>query len=321
MSVRQLYATFFGGLVLAILVLAAFTSWYTVDETEQVALHTFGKVTQTHAEPGLHFKLPWPIQTVTKVSKETFSFDFGTNDGGRTMNSDAKMITGDENILLADLVVQWRISDVRDFLYATQDPEKILASSTSAALRGVIGSTKIDDALTVGKPEIERRVKEQLISLMDDYNAGIQIIDVKLKTVDLPTEEVRKAFTEVTDAREMMNTKINQANKYYNEKYNYATGEKDAIISKAQGDKTARIEGAKGDVAKFNAIYSEYVKNPSITKQRLVLETLEAILPGAQIYIMDDTDGVVKYLPLDRLPGGSQAAGAKQGTAEEGGTK
>lgn len=308
-GVKQITTLFIGGIIVLLLAISLMTSWYTVDESEQAAVHTFGKVTDEVQDAGLHFKLPWPIQTVAIVSKETFSLTFGYEEKGEQVVphlDEAKMITGDENIVLADLVVQWRIENLPDYLYQSNNPQGILYNATSSALRGVIGSSKIDSALTDGKPEIEARVRQQLSRLMEHYQVGIAIVDVKLQDVDLPTEEVRSAFTQVTDAREQRNTKINQARKYNNEKYNEALGEAEAKISRAKGQKAERIETARGDVAKFNGVYTEYVKNPEITQQRLIIESLETILPGAEIYIMDDSESTVKYLPIRPLQGGKQ---------------
>ena len=130
---------------------------------------------------------------------------------------------------------------------------------------------------------------------------GITILAVKLQDVELPNEEVRSAFTNVTDARETMNTKINEAQKYRNQKLNEAKGEVDAIISRANGDKAARIEEARGNVAVFNSLYEEYRKSPEVTRERLVIETLEQVLPNAKIYIMNDDGETLKYLPLQPL--------------------
>lgn len=311
MSVRQIYVAFFGALLAILLILVATTTWYTVDQSEQAAVHTFGRVTEKVTTPGLHFKLPWPIQYVKTVSKETFSLAFGYEmQGGKpvTKIEEAKMLTGDENISLVTLTVQWRIENVEKYLYNTSDPQKVLLNATSAALRGVIGSSTIDEALTDGKTEIEQRIEDQLRNLITGkYDAGIQVMDVKLQNVDLPTEEVRQAFTAVTDAREQRETKINEARKYKNEKYNEAIGTRDAKLSKAEGVKQERIQFALGDVAKFNALYQAYVNNPQVTKKRLVIETLEKILPGAEIYIMENSGDTVKYLPLRAIEkGGNQ---------------
>lgn len=308
MSVRQIYVAFFGVIFVSLLIVLATTTWYTVDQSEQAAVHTFGKVTEKITEPGLHFKMPWPIQYVRTVSKETFSVTFGYDvRGGQSVikNEEAKMLTGDENISLVTLVVQWRIEDIEKFLYSTSNPEHVVLNATSAALRGVIGSSKIDEALTDGKIQIEGRIKDLLRDLVtNQYNAGVQIMDVKLQNVDLPTEEVRKAFTEVTDAREQRETKINEARKYANEKLNEAIGTRDAKLSIAEGTKQERINFALGDVAKFNALYNAYLDNPEVTRKRLVLETLEKIMPGSEIYIMENSGDTVKYLPIRPLEKG-----------------
>ena len=303
-SLKRIYTV--TGLVLLIIVLGivAVTTWYTVDESDQAVILTFGEVDAAVTEPGLHFKMPWPIQQVEKLSKETFSLQFGSEDkeGNRKdFPEETKMITGDEFIVLADLVVQWKITNPEKYLYSAQNPKEILYDATSASLRSIIGSSLIDNALTSGKAEIEADVRELLSSLIEKYDLGISILAVKLQDVELPNEEVRKAFTDVTDARETADTKKNEAKKYVNQRMNEATGEEAAIKSKAEGEKAARIEKARGDVAVFNKLYEEYSKNPDITRERLVIETLEQVLPGAEIYIMNDDGNTLKYFPIRPL--------------------
>lgn len=303
-SIRRILVSIVAIIALAIAGLFLATGWYIVDETDQAVLITFGEVEETITEPGLKFKLPWPIQKVEVLSRTTETLEVGfedVGDGELEFTGEAKMITGDENIVLADLIVQWRITDPEQYLFNADNPKAILYNATSASLRGIIGSSKIDDILTDQRPEIEARVREHLISLIESYEIGISVMDVKLQDVELPNEEVRKAFTEVTDAREERLTKINEADKYRNQKINEAEGEKDAIISRAEGTKTERIERARGDVAKFNALYEEYLTNKEVTKQRLVLETLERILPNTEIYIMDANNDTVSYLPIRPL--------------------
>lgn len=290
--------------LIIILGLVVFTSWYTVDESEQAVILTFGEAEEGTSEPGLHFKMPWPIQQVEKLSKETFSLSFGfkEKDGEITeYPEETKMITGDENIVLADLVVQWKITDPTKYLFHSIDPKEILNDATSASLRSIIGSSKIDDALTSGKAEIEANVRDLLSTLIEKYDIGISILAVKLQDVELPNDEVRKAFTNVTDARETMNTKINEAKKYENQRLNEADGEKEAIILNAQGEKAARMEQARGDVAVFDKIYEQYKTNPAITEERLMIETIEQVLPNAEVYIMNDDGNTLKYFPIRPL--------------------
>ncbi len=296
-------------LIVGLFLILSGTSFYTVDQTEYAVLVTFGKPSSTIISPGLRFKLPYPIQTVNKVSRETFSLTLGYDEGssGTTVKeTEAKMITGDENIILADLEVQWQVIDPIAFIYNSEDPVDILKNATSSALRGVIGSSLVDDALTDGRTRIMNDIRDTLVEMIDSYNIGIAIRNVNLQDVDLPTAEVSDAFKKVASAREERITKINQANRYRNEKINTAEGQKAALISKAEGVKVSRTEQARGEVAQFDAIYSEYINNKDITRDRLMIETLEKVLPDVQIYIMQENEGynTVKYLPLDAVKKG-----------------
>ena len=305
--------------LIIILGLIAFTSWYTVDESGQAVILTFGEAQEGTSEPGLHFKLPWPIQSVEKLSKETFSLQFGfQEEEGQIAEfpAETKMITGDENIVLADLVVQWKITEPTKYLYNSIEPEEILYDATASSLRSIIGSSKIDDALTSGKADIEANVRDLLSTLIKDYDIGISILAVKLQDVELPNDEVRKAFTNVTDARETMNTKINEAKKYENKRMNEAEGEKAAIILNAEGDQAERIEKARGDVAVFDKLYEEYRTNPAITRERLIIETIEQVLPNAQVYIMNDDGNTLKYFPMRPL--GAKVDDPKKGSESNG---
>lgn len=290
---------------LLVIVLAALsTAFYTVDQTEFAVLTTFGRPTENVIDSGLKFKLPYPIQKVHKLSKETFSLSLGyegQGEGLQIKEAEAKMITGDENIILADLEVQWKIIDPVAYLYNTNDPNTILYNATSSSLRNVIGNSTVDDALTDGRTEIINDIRDNLVKLVDVYKLGVAIINVNLQDVDLPTTEVDAAFKAVTDAREERITKINEAEKYRNEKINQVKGEQSAILSRAEGEKIKLTEKAKGDVAKFNAIYSEYKVNPEITRNRLNIEAIQIAFKDANIIIVDDNGDTVKYLPVENL--------------------
>lgn len=305
LNIKQIILGFFSFIGIIILVLFLITGWYTVDESEQAALVTFGEVNETITEPGLKFKLPWPVQKteILPVSTNTTSVGYEAADDGEVTEyeDEAKMITGDENILFVDLVVQWRITNPEEYLYNANQPDDILYQASSASLRGVIGNSEVDDVLTDQRAEIEETVLESLTELIERYEIGVTVLDVKLQDVELPTEEVRQAFTAVTDAREERLTKINEANKYRNKEMNEAEGEEDAIISRAEGDRTERVEEARGESSKFNALYEEYINDPEVTRQRLVLETLEDVLPETEMYIIDSQQDTVNYLPIRPL--------------------
>lgn len=287
-----------------VLIFLGSSSFYTVQEQERAAILTFGKYTN-ESSAGLHFKWPYPIQQVITVPAElTQRIHIGYRQEGEgtvTVEDEAMMITGDENIVSADAVVQWKISNIRNYLYNIDDPDKFLRNSASSSIRAVIGSQKLDYAITDGKTVIQDEVRELLVDLQKKYNTGIQIIDIKFQDIEPPSGQVEEAFREVTNAREEKNTKINNAKKYENDIIPKARGEAQALLEKAEGEKKSRILNAEGDVARFNAIFAEYSNNQSVTESRLILETLETIMPGAKIFITNSNSDTVNYLPLNEL--------------------
>ncbi|WP_150275492.1 FtsH protease activity modulator HflK [Paenibacillus tepidiphilus] len=293
-----------GVAVAAVLIYLGSTSFYTVQEQERAAILTFGKYTN-ESSAGLHFKWPYPIQEVVTVPAElTQRIHIGYRqeaEGSVAVEDEAMMITGDENIVSADAVVQWKISNIHDYLYNIDDPDKFLRNSASSSIRAVIGSEKLDYAITDGKTVIQDKVRELLVDLQKKYNTGIQIIDIKFQDIEPPSGQVEEAFREVTNAREEKNTKINNAKKYENDIIPKARGEAQALLENAEGEKKSRILNAQGDVAQFNAIYAEYANNQSVTESRLILETLETILPNAKIFITNSNSDTVNYLPLNEL--------------------
>ncbi|BBH20291.1 hypothetical protein Back11_16360 [Paenibacillus baekrokdamisoli] len=324
-SPKKTKATIIGGVALVAVILG-FTTFYTVQEQEHAAILTFGKITNNVEKAGLHFKLPYPIQEVIKlpaVKTQRITIGYRDDNGQvRAVDEEALMITGDENIVSADAVVEWNISNIENYLYNIDDPEAFLRNSAIAAIRSVMGANKLDYAITEGKTVIQGKVKEKLIELQTLYGTGIHIQDVKFQDIEPPGGEVTNAFREVTNAREQKNTKINNAAKYENDRIPKARGEAEALRQDAEGLKQSRILNAQGDVAKFNAIYSEYVKNPYVTRERLVIETLEKILPKAKIFISDSSSETVKYLPINELlrSGNTASSTPSTGAAAQGGT-
>lgn len=309
------------GVAALFVVLIAYSSFYTVQEQERAAILTFGKYT-SETTAGLHFKWPYPIQQVIIVPAElTQRIYIGYRQEGDVItpvDEEAMMITGDENIVSADAVVQWKIINIRDYLYNIDNPEQFLRNAASSSIRSVIGSEKLDYAITDGKTEIQDKVRERLRDLQGKYHTGMQIIDIKFQDIEPPSGQVEEAFRAVTNAREEKNTKINNAAKYENDKIPKARGEAQALLENAEGVKKSRILNAEGDVAQFNAIYAEYAKNPGVTESRLIVETLEKILPKAKIFISDSDSDTVKYLPINELlrnTGSGTASGTASGAA------
>ncbi|MDQ0903766.1 MULTISPECIES: FtsH protease activity modulator HflK [unclassified Paenibacillus] len=305
------------GIVIVIVLMVGMSMFYTVQEHEKAAILTFGKYSG-ETEAGLHFKLPYPIQQVIVLpAKKTQRIQIGfreTNGKVNPVEEESLMITGDENILSADAVVEWNISNMQNYLYNIDEAELFLRNSASAAIRSVIGSTSLDFAITEGKTEVQGKVKERLIEMQAKYETGIHILDLKFQDIEPPAGDVQTAFKDVTNAREEKSTKINVAMKYENDILPRERGNAQALIENAEAQKKSRILNAQGDVAKFNAIHTEYVNNKSVTESRLVIETLEKILPSAKIFISDSSGETVKYLPINELLR-NPASGQTQGGA------
>jgi len=306
--VRRIGRAVLGLLLVAVLVDVALTSWFRVEEHESALVLTMGRATR-HVDKGVHTKLPWPLEkAIVLPTKQTQELQFGYRErDGRVelVEDEALMITGDENLVWADLLVEWRIQDIEKYLFGVNDPERLLRNATAAALRSVMGTTGLDVAITTGKFEIQEEVERQLVELMDSYGAGIMIIDVKLQDVE-PPQEVSAEFKAVTDAREAQQTKINEAGKYEAERIPAARAEARKLLEQAEANKQARINQALAEVAQYKALYEAYKASPEVTRQRLLLETLEQILPGANIVIVDSSEGTVKYLPIVPAGGGTQ---------------
>lgn len=304
MSPAQIRKMVIGVIVGVIILVLGSSSFYTVEERERAAILTFGKYTH-EVGSGLHFKWPSPIQEVIIVQAELTQYiTIGykeTSSGTQVIEEEAMMITGDENIVSADAVVTFKIGDIKNYLTNIENPELFLRNSAVASIRSVIGSQKLDYVITDGKTVVQEMVREQLIDLQKKYSTGITILDLKFQDIEPPDGQVAEAFRAVTNAREEKNTKINNALKYENERIPVARGEAQAKIEDAEAEKASRILNAQGDVAKFNAIYAEYINNKQITESRLMLETLEKIYPGAKIIITNQNGDTVNYLPLNDL--------------------
>lgn len=304
------------GIIVVAFLAVGSTMFYVVEEQEHVAILTFGKFSEEKVDAGLYFKAPYPFQKIIKVpAKLTQKIEVGFRtlaDGSlQIIEEEALMITGDENIVHADAIVEWRIGNVKDYLYNISDGEAFLRNETIASIRSVIGSTNLDFAITDGKTEIEARVTEQLLELQEKYNTGIHIIALRFQDIEPPSGEVQQAFRDVTNAREEQNTKVNIAKAYENERIPVARGEAQAMIEAAEADKESRILSATGDVAQFKAIYAEYQKNKETTEFRLIMETLELIYPHSKIIITGENGEVVQYLPLNELMSSSQGGAAQ----------
>ncbi|MCF7903179.1 MAG: FtsH protease activity modulator HflK [Candidatus Marinimicrobia bacterium] len=272
--------------------------FYTVGPEQNGVIRTFGQYTSTTSS-GFHVKFPWPVQTVDVVNVESvrrLELGFRTLRGAGTSDSqyrsipqEASMITGDENIANVEVVIQYKIRDAAQFLFRVENPERIVIHASEAAMRQVVGSKPIDDVLTTGKAIVESETRDLLQSVLDSYEAGVFIQQVKLQDVT-PPKAVDAAFKDVQSAKEDKEKMINEALGYKNELIPRARGEAAQMIQQAEAFKQQRVKEAQGDSARFIQVLAEYKQAKDVTRTRMYLETLEKVLSKSENYIVDGED-------------------------------
>ncbi len=282
--------------IVAALILV-FGSTYQIREQEQAVLVTFGKA-QAVTEPGLHFKIPF-VQQVKKVNTTIQGFSIGYNLDSNASTDESMMITSDYNFVNVDFFVEYRFSDPVKAVYASRTPVDILKNISQSCIRAVIGSYDVDSVLTTGKNEIQAAIKEMIISELDAQDIGVQLVNITIQDSEPPTTQVMEAFKAVETAKQGKETAINNANKYRNEQIPSAQAKADGIIKDAEAQKTERINEATAQVARFNAMYQEYIKNPNITKERMFYETMEEILPDLKVIIESPNGDVQTFYPIE----------------------
>ena len=294
--------------------MAVSTCWYTVDDKQQAVVTTFGAVTDV-TDAGVHFKLPFGIQQVQKVDVNVYQkIELGYSSDGdsyKVNESESTMITGDYNIVNVDFFVEYKISDPVAYLYSSNKPELILRNLIQSQVRNVVGSSTVDSVLTDGKENIQRQVKDLVTQILQEYDIGLTLIDVRIQDAEPPTHEVIEAFKNVETAKQRAEAVVNEALAYQNAQLPLAEAEADKLIQNAAYLKQARINAAIQQVAMFEAMYSEYARNPEITRSRMYYEAISEILPGVKLYINTGSgEDVQMLLPLESLiDQGSQVTG------------
>ncbi len=288
-----------------------FTGVYMVGPDEVGVIRTFGAYTH-QTQPGLNWHYPYPVQSVktpkvTEVKRIEIGFRTTRNGQYRTVEKESLMLTGDENIVDAELIVQYRIKEPENYLFKIVEPELTVREASEASLRTIVGMNNIDETLTTGKFRIQEEAKKQIQAILDKYKSGIQVVAAQLQDVS-PPKQVIAAFKDVASAKEDKNRLINQAEGYRNDVIPKARGEAEAMIRGAEGFKESRIKRAEGDVAKFNTVLKEYRKAKDITRERLYLETMEKVLPGVEKVIVPDKDSgnMLNLLNLTTSKGGEK---------------
>ncbi len=289
-----------------VLLIVGFGSFFQVGTEEEAVVTRFGKHVRT-VEPGLKMKMPL-IEKVYKVPVERQKkqeFGFRTEVArvrtqysrtGNVTEDEAIMLTGDLNLANVQWVVQYRVSNPYNYLFKVRNPDNTLRDLSEAITRQIVGDRTVNEVLTVGRAEIASEVKVLLQEMSREYSLGIEIAQVVLQDIN-PPESVKQAFNAVNEAQQERETLINEAKSEYNKVIPRARGQAQETIQKAEGYATQRVNNALGEVARFNALYSEYVRAPEVTKRRIYLETLQEVLPKLGDKIITSEDGV-NMIPL-----------------------
>ena len=287
------------GIVLAVVILAflAFNSAYQIGEQEQAVLITLGQA-KAVTTPGLHFKIPF-VQQVRKVNTTIQGFAIGYDVETNESTDESMMITSDYNFVDVDFFIEYRYSDPVKAVYASRNPVGILRNICQSCIRTVIGSYTVDDVLTTGKNEIQAKIRELITERLDAQDIGVQLVNITIQDSEPPTVEVMEAFKAVETAKQGKETALNNANKYRNEQLPLAQAQADNIMQNAEAQKEARINEATGQVARFNAMYAEYVKNPNITRQRMFYEAMEEVLPDLKVIIESPNGDMQMIYPVE----------------------
>ncbi|MGQ9648111.1 MAG: FtsH protease activity modulator HflK, partial [Thermodesulfobacteriota bacterium] len=320
-KIQQRMARWGGKKILLILIAIVIGIWlasgiYVVGPGEMGVIRQFGKeVDQT--PPGLRYRLPYPIQThdvvdLAKVRRAEVGFRTDQTGRSRPELRESLMLTGDENIVDAQLFVQYVVKDPSQFLFRVRTAEMVLKTSAEVALRSVVGRNTIDYTMTEGRVVVQDEIKKYIQTLLDEYQTGLLVTEARLLVVD-PPEEVKDAFHDVVRAWEDRERLMREAEGYREDIIPKARGEVAQMVRSAEAYKEQRVIRAQGDATKFLDVLRAYRKAKEVTRERLYLETLDKILPGKEKYVLppEGKDSVLKWLPL------KEAIAIKEGNREE----
>lgn len=308
-------------IILVIIALYLASGVYKVGPGEKAVVLLFGKVFSI-TDSGLRYRLPWPIMThtvvdVAKVNYAQIGYRSAKERASEkerilSVPAESLMLTGDENIVDVQFVVQYVVQDPIKFLFGAQDPETALRASAEVALRGVVGEKDIDYTMTKGRNEVQQKVQTYLQKLLDTYHTGLVVTQARLLVVD-PPAQVKEAFHDVVRAWEDRERLIREAEGYREDILPKARGEGQQEVLAAEAFKAQRVIRSQGDAERFSKILEEYKKAPTVTRVRLYLESAEKYLPAARKFIMDSQNSrALPLLPLTPIQGASPPPKASQ---------
>ena len=296
-----------GLVILGFILLWLSSGIYKVNSDENAAVLYFGKFYKV-ATPGLNYHIPYPFAThitksVTTVNTEEFGFSSNSQYGNRNFDAESLMLTGDENIVDIEFQIQWKISDIQDFVFNIAQPRTTIHKAAESAMREIIARTPIADALSTGKKDIELEAKELLQATLDSYGAGVYIELMQLRRVDPPAQVVDD-FRDVQTAKADKEKEINEAQAYANDIVPRARGEASKMLEQAKAYASEVVSNAQGEAGRFISVYNQYKKAKRVTKKRIYLETMENVLGDMDKVIIDNKvqgGSVVPYFPLNDI--------------------
>ncbi len=287
-----------GGISIGVMVVGAALLWglvnsvHIMDESERGVVLRFGKFNRV-LDPGLQFTFPAPVEEVTKVNISRIS----------SVEERGQMLTGDENLVDINFAVQYKIQEPMSFLFNVRDPELTLRQASEAAMREVVGTNDMDFILERGRGAVATESRNLAQKILDRYDAGLLITQFNLQEVSPPIQ-VKAAFDDVVKAREDEQRYVNEAQAYRNKIIPEAGGKAARIFQEAEGYRDSTIALAEGEAARFTMLLAEYQKAPTVTRQRLYLQTMESVLAVSNKVLLDTSGNSMIYLPLDGATGG-----------------
>ncbi|MBE6453243.1 MAG: FtsH protease activity modulator HflK [Alphaproteobacteria bacterium] len=294
--------------IIGILLLWLATGFYQVQPNEEGVVLRFGAYADT-TDSGLHYHLPYPIETVEKVNiTQERSINLGVSEiTNRNDFTESHMLTGDENIVDINLTIVWRISNAKDYLFNMQSPDMTVRVAAQSVLREIVGQSDMMPIISGDRGKVEDETKEELQKVLNEFGAGIQIVRVKLQKAD-PPKQVVDAFNEVQRAKADMERFKNEAEAYRNEILPKSRGEAVQRIQNAEAYKQAQINKAQGEAERFLSVYNAYKQGKAVTAKRLYLETMEDVFSKSNKVIIDPSangSNVLPILPLNQLKSGT----------------
>lgn len=269
---------------------------YVVQPDERGVVKRLGRVVTADVQPGIHYRIPWPIDSVarpqvTAVKRMSIGYKIVDQIRGLTPEPrETQFVTGDENIIEVQLLIQYVVKDPAKFLYATEEPHWLVRKVGESVITEKIGALGVDELLTTAKVEVAAAVKGRAQDLLDSYGAGVEIVAAHLQEVN-PPREVADAFRDVASAREDKSRIIQEASGYANRIVPMARGDAQQLITAAEGYRTEKIKTAEGESHRFRATVTEYWKSPAVARQRLYLEVMEEVLSKVRKYVVDAGSG------------------------------